>query len=134
MQKIREYRRERFLSEFVDEGKYDKLKDKIKKHVAEIVKEKFKKSALDNLKGDERDLFLSELYSFLTDQIKTTIKNVVVQRKDELNVELVEGYEQAQERLRSQIKNLDPEETHEDRIDRLIQEYILNAEYSVSDY
>lgn len=69
----------------------------------------------------------------MTDQIKTTIKNVVVQRKDELNVELVEGYEQAQERLRSQIKNLDPEETHEDRIDRLIQEYILNAEYSVSD-
>lgn len=57
----------------------------------------------------------------------------MVQRKDELNVELVEGYEQAQERLRSQIKNLDPEETHEDRIDRLIQEYILNAEYSVSD-
>jgi len=56
-----------------------------------------------------------------------------VHRKDELNVELVEGYEQAQERLRSQIKNLDPEETHEDRIDRLIQEYILNAEFNVSD-
>lgn len=91
IQKIREYRRERFLSEFVDEGKYDKLKDKIKKHVAEIVREKFKKSALDKLKGDERDLFLSELYSFLTDQIKTTIKNVVLHKKDELNVELVEG-------------------------------------------
>ena len=110
------------MSEFVDEGKYDRLKDKIKKHVAEVVREKFKKSALDKLKGDERDLFLSELYSFLTDQIKTTIKNVVTNRKEELNVELVEGYEQAQEKLKAQIKNLDPEETHEDRIDRLIQE------------
>lgn len=47
---------------------------------------------------------------------------MVLNKKDELNIELVEGYEQAQEKLKSQIKNLDPEETHEDRIDRLIQE------------
>ena len=49
------------MSEFVDEGKYDRLKDKIKKHVAEVVREKFKKSALDKLKEIKRDLFLSEL-------------------------------------------------------------------------
>lgn len=48
--------------------------------------------------------------------------------KDELNVELVEEYEQSQEKLMAHIKNLDSEETQENKIDRLIQEQMLNAE------
>lgn len=108
--KLKEYRRDKFLNQFVEEGKYDILKDKMKKQLSEIVRDKFKKKALDKLKHDDRDLFLSELYAFLTDQVKTTIKRMVTLRKEELNVDLVESHEQAINMQKSRIQNLSDED------------------------
>lgn len=126
-QKIQEYRRDKFLNEFVEDGKYDKLKDRMKKFVSEIVRDKFKKKSIDSLKHDDRDLFLSELYSFLTDQIKTTIKSMVNQRKDDLNVDLVEAHENAVLNLKSKVRNMTNED-YDLRATRLIHEFEILKE------
>jgi predicted small secreted protein len=51
------------------------LKEKLKKTIVRIVKEHFKKvGSIKGLYKDERDHFYSELYAYLVEQMKNTVK------------------------------------------------------------
>lgn len=61
-----ETRKKEFLYEINTSGKYHILKEKMKKTIVRIVREKFGKSEqIKGLKKDERDNFYSELYVYL---------------------------------------------------------------------
>ena len=65
---LREKRKDTFLYEFNTSGKYTVLKEKLKKSVAKIVREKYRKSeAVKGLKTDEKDNFYSEMYAYLVE-------------------------------------------------------------------
>jgi len=78
----------------------------MKKLVAEIVRDKFKKKSTDKLRAEDRNLFMSELYSFLTDQINLTVKSMVKQRKNELCNDLIQAHEDANMKKKLKVQNL----------------------------
>jgi len=93
----------------------------LRKIVSEIVPEQFKRKSLEKLKNDDRDLLLSEIYAFLTDQIKKSLKTSVIQKKNELCLDLVETKEQKEVLKNEQILAL-TNETKSIQTDRLIKE------------
>jgi len=61
-----EERKKEFLYEINTQGKYHILKEKMKKTIVRIVKEKFEKTgSIKGLHKDQRDHFYSELYIYL---------------------------------------------------------------------
>ena len=63
---LRERRKDTFLYDFNTSGKYTILKEKLKKSIAQILREKYRKScAVKGLAHDEKDEFNSELYAYL---------------------------------------------------------------------
>jgi hypothetical protein len=70
-------RRKEFLYDINTTGKYHILKEKMKKTIVRIVKEHFgKKGPLQGLKQNELDHFYSELYVFLTEQMRNVLKDM----------------------------------------------------------
>ena len=93
---IREQRKEKFLSEFQTTGKYTILKEKMKKCIMKIVRDKFQKTgSLASIAPDVKDQFYSELYSFLIEQMRQTLNDVITDRKNELHEDLVASMKQA---------------------------------------
>ena len=67
---MRERRKDTFLYDFNTSGKYSILKEKLKKSIAQILREKYRKSgAVKGLAPDKKDEFNSELYAFLIEQM-----------------------------------------------------------------
>ena len=70
--------RENTINKFIDKfnisGRADLLKEKLKKFIVKIVREKYNKKGT-SVKGvykDKRDQFYSELYAYLTDSVKNS--------------------------------------------------------------
>lgn len=81
-----EERKKEFLYEINTQGKYHILKEKLKKTIVRIVKEYFKMTgSIKGLYKDERDHFYSELYAYLVEQMKSTVKQMVERKKNELH-------------------------------------------------
>jgi tetratricopeptide (TPR) repeat protein len=85
---IREQKKEKFIQEFNSSGKFNILKDKIKKSIMKVIRDKFQKTgSLTPLTPESKDQFYSELYTFFNEQMRQTL-NDLVQEKTELHEDL----------------------------------------------
>ena len=64
----------KFLDKFNTSGRADLLKEKLKKFIVKIVREKYNKknTSVKGVYKDKRDQFYSELYAYLTDSVKNS--------------------------------------------------------------
>mmetsp|Transcript_22914 Transcript_22914/g.35244 ORF Transcript_22914/g.35244 Transcript_22914/m.35244 type:complete len:468 (+) Transcript_22914:176-1579(+) len=80
-----------FFYEINTQGKYHILKEKMKKSIVRIVKEHFKRTdnSIRGLTKDPRDHFYSELYNFLVEQMRKTVRQLVHRKKNELHANII---------------------------------------------
>ena len=91
-----ENRRKEFLYEINTTGKYHILKEKMKKTIVRIVREHFgKQGVLMGLHKNEVDHFYSELYVFLTAQMRKSVTDMVSACESELHENVTIPKEQA---------------------------------------
>lgn len=83
--------------------------------------EQYKRKSLEKLKNDDRDLLLSEIYAFLTEQVKKSLKTSVIQKKNDMCLDLVETKEQKEALKNEQVLSL-TNETKSTQSQRLIKE------------
>lgn len=87
-----------FFYEINTKGKYHILKEKMKKSIVRIVKEHYNKEE-NSIKGiykDDRDHFYSDLYNFLVQRMRITVKELVSRKRNELHNNIIIPSEQGQ--------------------------------------
>ena len=96
--KAYEDRKKEFFYEINTTGKYHILKEKLKKTVVRIVREHFgrKEATFKGLTRDERDHFYSELYCYLVQQMKSTLREMCKNERDELHLNVTVPHEQSE--------------------------------------
>lgn len=83
-------RRELFLYNFNISGKYKVLKDRVKKNIVNICKEKFKKSgSITGVTTDSQDQFYSEIFTFLMQQMRCNLDQVTQDQKEKLHEDVI---------------------------------------------
>ena len=93
--KFEEMKKE-FFYEVNTQGKYHILKEKMKKSIVRIVKEHFKRTdqSIRGLTKDNRDHFYSELYNFLVEKMRETVKALIERKRNELHENIIIPTEQ----------------------------------------
>ena len=121
----------KFLDKFNSSGRADLLKEKLKKFIVRIVRDKFgkKKTPIKGIFKDERDQFYSELYGYLTDILKKASKEFVELKKDELHENVITPFTQSKKEIMEYItrENKEPEDK---RLLRLSKENELLNDFS----
>ena len=121
----------KFLDKFNTSGRADLLKEKLKKFIVRIVRDKFgkKKTPVKGVFKDERDQFYSELYAYLTDTLKKATNEFVELKKDELHENVMTPFSQSKKEIMEFItrENKEPEDK---RLLRLSKENELLNDYS----
>ena len=121
----------KFLDKFNSSGRADLLKEKLKKFIVRIVRDKFgkKKTPIKGVFKDERDQFYSELYGYLTDILKKASKEFVELKKDELHENVITPFAQSKKEIMEYItrENKEPEDK---RLLRLSKENELLNDFS----
>ena len=121
----------KFLDKFNTSGRADLLKEKLKKFIVRIVREKFgkKKTPVKGVYKDDRDQFYSELYSYLTDTLKKAGNEFVELKKDELHENVITPFSLSKKEIMEYItrENKEPEDK---RLLRLSKENELLNDYS----
>ena len=121
----------KFLDKFNSSGRADLLKEKLKKFIVRIVRDKFgkKKTPIKGVFKDERDQFYSELYGYLTDVLKKASKEFVELKKDELHENVITPFAQSKKEIMEYItrENKEPEDK---RLLRLSKENELLNDFS----
>ena len=121
----------KFLDKFNSSGRADLLKEKLKKFIVRIVRDKFgkKKTPIKGVFKDERDQFYSELYGYLTDILKKASKEFVELKKDELHENVITPFTQSKKEIMEYItrENKEPEDK---RLLRLSKENELLNDFS----
>lgn len=97
MQKQFDEQKKEFFYEVNTQGKYHILKEKMKKSIVRIVKEHFERKdiSIRGLHKDERDHFYSELYQFLIQKMRYSVRTLVQRKKHELHSNILVPKEQA---------------------------------------
>ena len=121
----------KFLDKFNTSGRADLLKEKLKKFIVRIVREKFgkKKEPVKGVFKDSRDQFYSELYSYLTDTLKIATNEFVELKKNELHENIITPFSQSKKEIMDYItrENKEPEDK---RLLRLSKENELLNDFS----
>ena len=121
----------KFLDKFNTSGRADLLKEKLKKFIVRIVREKFgkKKTPVKGVYKDDRDQFYSELYAYLTDTLKKAANEFVELKKNELHENVITPFSQSKKEIMDFItrENKEPEDK---RLLRLSKENELLNDYS----
>ena len=121
----------KFLEKFNSSGRADLLKEKLKKFIVRIVRDKFgkKKTPIKGVFKDERDQFYSELYAYLTDILKKSTKEFIELKKDEIHENVLTPFSQAKKEIMEYItrENKEPEDK---RLLRLSKENELLNDFS----
>ena len=121
----------KFLEKFNSSGRADLLKEKLKKFIVRIVRDKFgkKKTPIKGVFKDERDQFYSELYGYLTDTLKKATTQFVELKKDELHENVITPFTQSKKEIMEYItrENKEPEDK---RLLRLSKENELLNDFS----
>lgn len=124
---IKDQRKEKFLYDFNTTGKYNILREKMKKCIMKIVRDRFQKTgSLTGVTADSKDQFYSELYAFLNDQMRQTLNDLVFEKKDELNDELVVSAKQADKEREAVITNITKESESEKQLRLAVENEIIN--------
>jgi hypothetical protein len=81
----------KFLEKFNNSGRANLLKEKLKKFIVKIVREKYNKknTSVKGVTKDKRDQFYSELYSYLTDTVKKATNDLIHLKKDEIHEHII---------------------------------------------
>ena len=121
----------KFLEKFNTSGRADLLKEKLKKFIVRIVRDKFgkKKTPIKGVFKDERDQFYSELYGYLTDILKKATNEFTELKKDELHENVITPFAQSKKEIMDYItrENKEPEDK---RLLRLSKENELLNDFS----
>ena len=121
----------KFLEKFNTSGRADLLKEKLKKFIVRIVRDKFgkKKTPIKGVFKDERDQFYSELYGYLTDVLKKATNEFTELKKDELHENVITPFAQSKKEIMDYItrENKEPEDK---RLLRLSKENELLNDFS----
>ncbi len=121
----------KFLDKFNTSGRADLLKEKLKKFIVRIVREKFgkKNTPIKGVFKDDRDQFYSELYAYLTDTLKKATNEIVELKKDEMHENVIIPFSQSKKEIMEFItrENKEPEDK---RLLRLSKENELLNDYS----
>lgn len=120
-------RKEQFLYDFNVSGKYKILKERLKKSILKICRDKFQKTgSITGITLDQRDQFYSELYVFLIDEMRQTLGEIIKEKREELHEDIIVGYEQTLKE-RDKILSTITKETPQETLQKLATEYeILN--------
>ena len=121
----------KFFDKFNTSGRADLLKEKLKKFIVKIVREKYGKKGVP-VKGVHRnkeDQFYSELYAYLTDAIKQATNEYVQLKMDELHENVIVSFSQSKKEIMNYAirQNKEPEDK---RLLRLSKENELLNDYS----
>ena len=120
----------KFLDKFNTSGRADLLKEKLKKFIVRIVREKYNKkdTSVKGVFKDKRDQFYSELYAYLTDSIKKATDDFVKLKKDELHEHILTTFSQSKKEIMNYAirQNKEPEDK---RLIRLSKENELLNDY-----
>ena len=121
----------KFLEKFNTSGRADLLKEKLKKFIVRIVRDKFgmKNTPIKGIFKDERDQFYSELYGYLTEILKKASKEFIELKKDELHENVITPFTQSKKEIMEYItrENKEPEDK---RLLRLSRENELLNDFS----
>ena len=120
-------RKEQFLYDFNTKGKYKILKERLKKSIVKICRDKFQKTgSITGITTDQRDQFYSELYVFLIDEMRKTLGDIIKSKREELHEDVVVGYAQTLKE-RNRVVAAITKETEQETLEKLASEYeILN--------
>ena len=120
-------RKEQFLYEFNMSGKYKILKERLKKSIVKICRDKFQKlGSITGITLDQRDQFYSELYVFLIDEMRQTLGELIRNKREELHEDICVGYDQTMKE-RDKILSTITKESPQENLQKLAAEYeILN--------
>lgn len=128
-----EARKEDFLQEFNYSGKAQVLKNKLRKSIVKIAKEKFtREGGLKGLKYDETDKLFSEVYSYLVKEMQKSFKEVVKEKKRTLKEKLSLPEEVAEKEKETLVTEL-TEESFDSRLARLAREYEMCGNLEVAE-
>ena len=120
-------RKEKFLYEFNIYGKYKILKERLKKSIVRICRDKFQKmGSITGITTDQKDQFYSELYVFLIEEMRHTLGEIIKSKREELHEDVVVCYDQTLKE-RDKIVSTISKETPDEILLKLATEYeILN--------
>ena len=117
----------KFLNKFIENGKANVIKEKLKKFIIKIALEKYKKRIEVNEKFDEqRDKFFSEIYAYICEEIKLGMDEYIYMKRDEIHEHILSSYDQS----RKEIINYAIRKTKEPEEKRLLR---LSNEYEILD-
>ena len=70
------------------------LKERLKKSILKICRDKFiKLGSITGITTDQKDQFYSELYVFLTEQIRQTLTDLITYKREDLHEDIVISFE-----------------------------------------
>ena len=119
----------KFLFSFNMSKKADILKEKLKRFIVRIVREKFsKKENVKSVFKNEKDQFYSELFSYLCDEVKICMDQYVNQKRDELHEHILSSYQQSRKEVNLYANKI-TKETEDIRLVRLSKEYEIIENY-----
>ena len=117
----------KFLNKFIENGKANIIKEKLKKFIIKIALEKYKKRIEVNEKFDEqREKFFSEIYAYICEEIKLGMDEYIYMKRDEIHEHILSSYDQS----RKEIINYAIRKTKEPEEKRLLR---LSNEYEILD-
>lgn len=130
---MRERRKQDYLFEMNQSGKAHDLKEKLKKSVVRIAREKFRKE--ESLKGASANLggrFNSELYAYLAEQINVCVDEFIGEKREELHEDLTVTRD-LMTREKEQLLSQTMKETQDERLMRLVGECELVGDVKLAE-
>ena len=117
----------KFLAKFIENGKANLIKEKLKKFIIKIALEKYKKRIEFNEKFDQqREKFFSEIYAYICEEVKLGMDEYIYTKRDEIHEHILSSYDQS----RKEIINYAIRKTKEPEEKRLLR---LSNEYEILD-
>ena len=113
----------KFLQKFIENGKANLIKEKLKKFITRIAVEKYKKRIEVNEKFEkQREKFFSEIYAYICEEVKLGMDEYIYMKRDEIHEHILSSYDQSRKEILNYAirKNKEPEEK---RLLRLSKEY-----------
>ena len=117
----------KFLAKFIENGKANIIKEKLRKFIIKIALEKYKKRIEFNQKFEEqREKFFSEIYAYISEEVKLGMDEYIYMKRDEIHEHILSSYDQS----RKEIINYAIRKTKEPEEKRLLR---LSYEYEILD-
>ena len=117
---------------FIESGKANIIKEKLKKFIIKIALEKYKKRAnLSEKFSEQKDKFFSEVYAYICDEIKLGMDEFVQNRREDIHDHILSSYESSRKELIAyEVRKI--KEPEEKRLLRLSKEYEILDDLDIS--